>query len=133
MNLRGIFDFLLRRAAPPAPLRFDDSTSVVPGMMVVCLADGWNNSISADGHLGPASPGPHPVKGCVYGVMQVGKAECGAIALHLDGYPSCWYRAAWFKPVRTTNISVFRDLLTPSDADRIALAALDGRAVEPVR
>ena len=87
------------------------------GDQVVCISDEWYNI-----YTGTYIPGP--VKGCVYTIKDM--YRCGtAVGLILyevdapepppDVSPGQWgWYAEFFRPVKKTDIGVFRSMLAPT-------------------
>lgn len=116
---RKIIDFLTGRPSPRR-LRFDDSTSIVPGDMVVCVAGGrWSQSVSRDGVVSPCND-VGPLKDRTYLVDAVVAFECGAIGLLLRDFPGKLWAVRHFKKTRSTSIDCFKSLLNPSPEEVLA-------------
>ncbi|WP_371346495.1 hypothetical protein [Ancylobacter sp. IITR112] len=116
---RKIIDFLTGRPSP-RPLRFDDSTSIVPGDTVLCIAGGrWTTAVSRDGVVEPFND-VGPVEGMTYSVVDVVAFECGAIGLKLRECPGVLWAARYFRKARTTSIDCFKSLLNPSPEEVLA-------------
>lgn len=116
---RKIIDFLTGRPSPQRH-RFDDSTSIVPGDMVVCIVGGFPSFVLPDGSFGGWAQGPAPQKGFRYHVVDMRLFPCGAIGLELREFPKNWWHVADFRKVRTTSIECFKSLLNPSPEEVLA-------------
>lgn len=116
---RKIIDFLTGRPSSRR-LRFDDSTSIVPGDMVVCIASGRPSLIRPDGTFGGWADGPYPQFGFRYHVDDVCPSPCGAIGLRLREFPADKWRVTCFRKVRKTSIECLQSLLNPSPEEVLA-------------
>lgn len=117
--IRKIIGFLTGRPSPRR-LRFDDSTSIVPGDTVVCIADGWGSTISADGFVRALEATTVPRKGRHYVVTHLVRAPCGAIGIRLAELPGDWWQVIAFRKARFTSIECLRSLLNPSPEEVLA-------------
>lgn len=110
--IRKVTDFLM---GGPSVTRWNDSTTIVAGDMVVCITDCWDGIIV--GRTGEfkrdGSPANTPLYNCIYCVESVVSAECGALGLTLVGLPLIW-RASCFRKTKPVSIEVFQRLLAPS-------------------
>lgn len=116
---RKIIDFLTGRPSPRR-LRFDDSTSIVPGDTVVCIQDEWGSFISPDGTIGGWDDRSCPRAGDRCFVLDLYSAPCGAIAVRLREFPGTWWHVTAFRKVRATSIDCFKSLLNPSPEEVLA-------------
>ncbi|MDQ0305305.1 hypothetical protein [Ancylobacter polymorphus] len=116
---RKIIDFLTGRPSPRR-LRFDDSTSIVPGDMVVCIVSGRPSFLRPDGTFGGWADGPYPQLGFRYHVDDVCPSPRGAIGLRLREFPSDKWRVTCFRKVRKTSIECLQSLLNPSPEEVLA-------------
>ena len=120
---RKIIDFLTGRPSPRR-LRFDDSTSIVPGDTVVCITRGRASIIHPDGTFGGWADGAAPEDGCYYHVTDIRSFPCGMIGLRLREFPDDWWRVTIFRKARSTSIECLQSLLNPSPEE--VLAGTDG-------
>lgn len=116
---RKIIGSLTGRPLSPR-LRFDDSTSIVPGDMVVCIQGGRARLIRPDGTDAGWADGAVPEQGARYLVVDVCLFPCGAIGLRLREFPNDWWRVTCFRKVRLTSIECLQSLLNPSPEEVLA-------------
>lgn len=78
------------------------------GQMVVCVDDDW-----------PSEPGPRecdPVKGHIYTIRYIDpRPTCCYLQFEeiVPAEDTIGYRHTCFRPVKTTSIQIFRDLVVP--------------------
>lgn len=116
---RKIIDFLTGRPSPRR-LRFDDSTSIVPGDTVVCITRGRASIIHPDGTFCGWADGAAPEDGCYYHVTDIRSFPCGMIGLRLREFPDDWWRVTIFRKARSTSIECLQSLLNPSPEEVLA-------------
>ncbi|MBB3771479.1 hypothetical protein FHS55_002078 [Angulomicrobium tetraedrale] len=104
---RRIIDFPLGGPARAPRLRFDDSTSIVPGDVVVCIDPFGANDfiVGDDGTVFSAEPCAAPEQGKVYVVADVCHSSCGMIGLRLHEFPGQkFYHVHACRKARPTSI-----------------------------